>query len=111
MNLPGLLASFASAFNQDQRLLTQQLGDGKRWGQTLLPLTLNGEEALAGDYRFRVECLSPDDGIELKTLQGLPVRLGMAGADSSESLHCGVVSSAEALGSDVQIHREGNEEP
>ncbi|SCK08599.1 type VI secretion system Vgr family protein [Vogesella sp. LIG4] len=104
MNLPDLLASFASAFNQDQRLLTLQLGHDQngfqRWGQALLPLTLSGEEALAGDYRFRVECLSPDDGIELKTLLGLPVRLGIAGADGSESLRCGVVSSAEALGSD-----------
>ncbi|SCK08695.1 type VI secretion system Vgr family protein [Vogesella sp. LIG4] len=100
MNLPDLLASFASAFNQDQRLLTLQLGDGKRWGQALLPLSLSGEEALAGDYRFRVECLSPNDGIELKTLLGSPVRLGIAGADGSESLRCGVVSAAEALGSD-----------
>ena len=58
------------------------------------------DEALAGDYRFRVECLAPDDGIELKSLLGLPVRLGIAGADGSESLRCGVVSAAETLGSD-----------
>ncbi|RKQ53009.1 late control gene D protein (GPD), partial [Vogesella indigofera] len=100
MNLPDLLASFASAFNQDQRLLSLQLGDGSRWGETLLPLALSGDEALAGDYRFRVECLAPDDGIELKSLLGLPVRLGIAGADGRESLRCGVVSAAETLGSD-----------
>ncbi|EEG09507.1 type VI secretion system Vgr family protein [Pseudogulbenkiania ferrooxidans] len=100
MNLPDLLASFASAFNQDQRLLSLQLGDGKRWGEALLPLSLSGDEALAGDYRFRVECLSASDSIELKALLGLPVRLGIAGADGSESLRCGVVSAAEALGSD-----------
>ncbi|WP_189354913.1 type VI secretion system Vgr family protein, partial [Vogesella fluminis] len=100
MNLPDLLASFASAFNQDQRLLTLQLGDGQRWGEALLPLSLSGDEALAGDYRFRVECLSASDSIELKSLLGLPVRLGIAGADGSESLRCGVVSAAETLGSD-----------
>jgi len=100
MNLPDLLASFASAFNQDQRLLRLQLGDGARWGEALLPLSLSGDEALAGDYRFRVECLSADDGIELKSLLGLPVRLGIAGADGSETIRCGVVSAAETLGSD-----------
>ena len=100
MNLPDLLASFASAFNQEQRLLSLQLGDGARWGEALLPLSLSGDEALAGDYRFRVECLSASDSIELKTLLGLPVRLGIAGADGSESLRCGVVSAAETLGSD-----------
>ncbi|KMJ49733.1 type VI secretion system protein, partial [Vogesella sp. EB] len=100
MNLPDLLASFASAFNQEQRLLSLQLGDGSRWGEALLPLSLSGDEALAGDYRFRVECLAPDDGIELKSLLGLPVRLGIAGADGRESLRCGVVSAAETLGSD-----------
>ncbi|MDC7696418.1 type VI secretion system Vgr family protein [Vogesella indigofera] len=100
MPLPDLLASFAAAFNQEQRLLRLQLGDGSRWGETLLPLALTGDEALAGNYRFRVECLSASDSIELKTLLGLPVRLGIAGADGAESLRCGVVSAAEALGSD-----------
>jgi hypothetical protein len=33
-----LLASFAAAFNQDQRLISLQLGDGAAWGQQLLPL-------------------------------------------------------------------------
>ncbi|MDC7704602.1 type VI secretion system Vgr family protein [Vogesella indigofera] len=100
MSFPDLLTSFASAFNQEQRLLTLQLGDGARWGEALLPLSLSGDEALADDYRFRVECLSASDSIELKTLLGLPVRLGIAGADGSESLRCGVVSAAETLGSD-----------
>jgi type VI secretion system secreted protein VgrG len=37
MNPSNLLASFAAAFSQDQRLLSLQLGDGAAWGEQLLP--------------------------------------------------------------------------
>ncbi|MDN0084589.1 type VI secretion system tip protein TssI/VgrG [Crenobacter sp. SG2305] len=100
MLLPDLLASFATAFSQDQRLLTLQLGDGQRWGETLLPLAVHGDEAVSDSYRYRVECLSPDAGLELKSLLGVPVRLGIAGAEGAEQVRCGVVSAAEAVGSD-----------
>ncbi|WP_024301790.1 type VI secretion system Vgr family protein [Pseudogulbenkiania sp. MAI-1] len=100
MDLSSLLASFAAAFTQDQRLVTLQLGDGGRWGETLLPLAVHGDEAVSDSYRYRVECLSPDAGLELKGLLGVPVRLGIAGADGTEQVRCGVVSAAEAAGSD-----------
>ncbi|SMF12753.1 type VI secretion system Vgr family protein [Pseudogulbenkiania subflava] len=100
MDLSSLLASFAAAFTQDQRLLTLQLGDGGRWGETLLPLAVNGDEAVSDSYRYRVECLSPDAGLELKSLLGVPVRLGIAGVDGAEQVRCGVVSAAETVGSD-----------
>ncbi|WP_024304596.1 type VI secretion system Vgr family protein [Pseudogulbenkiania sp. MAI-1] len=100
MTFHPLLASFAAAFTQDQRLLTLQLGDGVRWGETLLPLAVHGEEAVSDSYRYRVECLSPDAGLELKGLLGVPVRLGIAGADGAEQVRCGVVSAAETAGSD-----------
>ncbi|HJU49484.1 MAG TPA: hypothetical protein VJ575_01910 [Pseudogulbenkiania sp.] len=35
MSTLGLLSAFATAFIQHQRLLTLQLGDGGRWGETL----------------------------------------------------------------------------
>ncbi|MEO9454485.1 hypothetical protein, partial [Chromobacterium phragmitis] len=70
MNLDSLLASFASAFNQDQRLLTLELGTGQIAAEQLLPLSLDGEEGVSQAYRHVVTCLSPDGAIELKTLLG-----------------------------------------
>ncbi|SMF13081.1 Rhs element Vgr protein [Pseudogulbenkiania subflava DSM 22618] len=100
MSALDLLSAFAATFTQEQRLLTLQLGDGGRWGETLLPLAVHGDEAVSDSYRYRVECLSPDTGLELKSLLGVPVRLGIAGADGTEQVRCGVVSAAEAVGSD-----------
>ncbi|WP_332670518.1 hypothetical protein [Aromatoleum sp.] len=42
--LPELLASFASAFTQAQRVITLELGDGSRHPRQLLPQTVVGEE-------------------------------------------------------------------
>ena len=42
MDLSSLLASFASAFDQSQRLLSLQLGDGHIASQQLLPQQLEG---------------------------------------------------------------------
>jgi type VI secretion system secreted protein VgrG len=57
-----LLASFASAFNQDQRLFTLHFADGSLDGQ-LLPHTLSGDEAVSATYRFELTCLSSDTGL------------------------------------------------
>jgi len=100
VDFSALLASFASAFNQDARLLTLQLGDGHRWADALLPQTLAGEEALSDAYRYQLTCLSPDTALALKELLGQPVRLGLQDADGAEVVRCGVVSAAQALGSD-----------
>ncbi|MDN0083491.1 type VI secretion system tip protein TssI/VgrG, partial [Crenobacter sp. SG2305] len=99
-DLTSLLASFAAAFTQDDRLLTLQLGDGRRWADALLPQQLDGEEALSDSYRYQLTCLSPDTDLALKDLLGQPVRLTVQDADGAAVARCGVVSAAQALGSD-----------
>ncbi|MDN0085701.1 contractile injection system protein, VgrG/Pvc8 family, partial [Crenobacter sp. SG2305] len=106
-DLTTLLASFATAFTQDQRLLTLELGDGHRWADALLPQTLTGEEALSDSYRYQLTCLSPDTDLALKDLLGQPVRLTVQDADDAAVARCGVVSSAQALGSDGGFARYG----
>jgi hypothetical protein len=43
---------------------------------------VHGDEAVSDGYRYRVECLLPDAGLELKSLLGVAVRLGIAGASA-----------------------------
>ncbi|MGL4604627.1 MAG: type VI secretion system Vgr family protein, partial [Iodobacter sp.] len=81
MDMSTLLASFAAAFNQDQRLISLQLGDGAAWGEQLLPQKVAGTEGINQAYRYQMDCLSPDGAIELKSLLGLPVVLGVADAN------------------------------
>ncbi|MFB9159415.1 type VI secretion system Vgr family protein, partial [Chromobacterium violaceum] len=100
MDLNSLLSSFASAFNQEQRLLTLELGTGQIAAEQLLPLSLDGEEGLSRAYRYTVTCLSPDGHIELKTLLGQPARIGIQDADGDEIIRCGVVSQARLAGAD-----------
>ena len=100
MNLDTLLASFASAFNQDQRLLTLELGSGSVAAEQLLPQSLDGEEGVSKAYRYQLTCLSPDGAIELKSLLGQSARIGIADAQGQETIRCGVVSQARLLGSD-----------
>ncbi|OLZ69157.1 type VI secretion system Vgr family protein, partial [Chromobacterium violaceum] len=91
---------FASAFNQDQRLLTLELGSGQVAAEQLLPQSLNGEEGVSQAYRYQLTCLSPDGAIELKTLLGQAARIGIADAQGQETIRCGVVSQARLMGSD-----------
>ncbi|MEN7432403.1 type VI secretion system tip protein TssI/VgrG [Chromobacterium sp. TRC.1.1.SA] len=100
MDLNVLLASFASAFNQEQRLLTLALGSRQIASEQLLPLSLDGEEGVSKPYRYTLTCLSPDGNIELKTLLGQPARIGIQDADGDETIRCGVVSQARLAGSD-----------
>ncbi|RBH50401.1 type VI secretion system tip protein VgrG, partial [Pseudomonas sp. MWU13-2860] len=79
MDLNALLASFASAFGQDNRMLTLQLGEGQFAAEQLLPLSLEGEEGVSLPYRYTLTCLSPDGNIPLKTLLGQPARIGIQG--------------------------------
>ncbi|MDB6062328.1 MAG: putative vgr related protein [Verrucomicrobiaceae bacterium] len=69
VSFANLLASFASAFDQDQHLFTLHFADAALEG-LLLSRTLTGAEALSECYRFELTCLSPDASIELKTLMG-----------------------------------------
>ncbi|MFC3245091.1 type VI secretion system Vgr family protein [Chromobacterium piscinae] len=100
MDLSTLLSSFASAFNQDQRLLTLELGSGSVAAEQLLPQSLDGEEGVSKAYRYQLTCLSPDGAIELKTLLGQSARIGIADAQGHETIRCGVVSQARLMGSD-----------
>ncbi|SUX30517.1 type VI secretion system Vgr family protein [Chromobacterium vaccinii] len=100
MDLSTLLSSFASAFTQDQRLLTLELGSGSVVAEQLLPQSLDGEEGVSKAYRYQLTCLSPDGAIELKTLLGQSARIGIADAQGQETVRCGVVSQARLMGSD-----------
>ncbi|AZN35663.1 type VI secretion system Vgr family protein [Iodobacter ciconiae] len=100
MNTTDLLASFAAAFNQDQRLISLQLGDGSVWGEQLLPQRVTGSEGICQVYRYQVECLSSRADLELKSLLGLPVVLSIENANGEAIERCGVISQAQLLGSD-----------
>jgi len=94
-----LLASFAAAFNQDQRLISLQLGDGAACGEQLLPQRVTGSEGINRAFRYQVDCLSSGN-LELKSLLGLPVVLAIADANGDAIERCGVISQAQLLGSD-----------
>ncbi|WP_027468853.1 type VI secretion system Vgr family protein, partial [Deefgea rivuli] len=100
MNLSDLLASFASAFNQETRLISLQVGDGAAWGEQLLPQSVTGREGVNQAYRYQIDCLSPANDIELKSLLGLPIVLTVADANGDAIERCGVVSQAQMLGAD-----------
>ncbi|UTH73761.1 type VI secretion system Vgr family protein [Chromobacterium sp. IIBBL 290-4] len=100
MDLNALLASFASAFGQDRRVLTLQLGTGQIAAEQLLPLSLQAEEGISQPYRYTLTCLSPDTHIELKSLLGQPARIGIEDASGGESIRCGVVSEARLADAD-----------
>uniref|UniRef100_UPI0025E2D8D3 type VI secretion system Vgr family protein n=1 Tax=Iodobacter sp. TaxID=1915058 RepID=UPI0025E2D8D3 len=95
-----LLASFAAAFNQDQRLISLQLGDGAAWVEQLLPQRVMGNEGINQAYHYQIDCLSPDGALELKSLLGLPVVLAIANALGDKIERCGVISKVQLLGSD-----------
>ncbi|WP_337883458.1 type VI secretion system Vgr family protein [Chromobacterium haemolyticum] len=100
MDISQLLASFSSAFTQNNRLLTLCLGDGSIAAETLLPQTLEGEEGVSESYRYQLTCLSPNGSIELKSLLGVAAKIGIAAASGEELVRCGVVSEVKQLGAD-----------
>ncbi|WP_199225914.1 hypothetical protein [Chromobacterium sp. Panama] len=93
MDISQLLASFSSAFTQDNRLLTLSLGDGSIAAETLLPQALEGEEGVSESYRYQLICLSPNGSIELKSLLGVAAKIGIAAASGEELVRCGVVAN------------------
>ncbi|WP_083370017.1 type VI secretion system Vgr family protein [Chromobacterium sphagni] len=107
MDINQLLASFASAFSQANRHLTLAIAGDQVGAEQLLPHQLEGEEGISQPYRYTVECLSPDGGIELKTLLGQPARIGITDANGGESVRCGVISQAKLLGSDGGFAKYG----
>ena len=100
MDLRSLLASFASAFDQNNRLLSLDIGTDQHWDGVLLPQQVEGSEAVSDSYRYLVDCLSPDATLELKQLLGLPARLAIRDQNGAEVVRTGVITAAEAKGSD-----------
>ncbi|WP_434628639.1 type VI secretion system Vgr family protein [Chromobacterium sp. CV08] len=105
MDITALLASFASAFSQDNRHITVVIASDTAAPEQLLPQALDGEEGLSRSYRFQLDCLSPDGRIELKSLLGHPARIGLMNAEGGEDVRCGVISQARLLGSDGGFSR------
>ena len=105
MDLNNLLASFANAFNQNQRFISLTLGSDATWDGVLLPQRVEGAEAVSDTYRYVVDCLSPDTTIELKKLLGLSARLTLRDQNGDAVVRSGVVSAAQATGSDGGMAR------
>ena len=105
--LESMLADYASAFAQENRLFTLQIGDGKTYDDRLLPQTVEGEEALSGCYKYIVKGLSPDFFIPLDGLLGQSAQLdiltstgGLLEAGDGYITRCGLITEARALPSD-----------
>ena len=105
--LESILADFASAFTQESRLFNLQIGDGKTYGNRLLPQSLEGREALSESYRYEVTCLSPDAFIPLDGLLGQGAQLdilsgggGLFEPGGEQLTRCGLITEAQALPSD-----------
>jgi type VI secretion system secreted protein VgrG len=99
-DIKSLLQPGASPFTQTNRLITLELGAGTIAGEHLNPLTVTGSEALGEQYSFYIKCLAHNANIELKTLLGLPARLGFLTGAGQRFLRCGIVTRAEALPAD-----------
>ena len=109
-NLDNMLASFASAFTQNNRLLKLKIDDGKQYAEHLLPQIVQGTERLSDTYKYEVTCLSPDAFIPLDELLGQSAQLDIItgnpskfGADlegPQDVTRCGLITAAEALPSD-----------
>jgi type VI secretion system secreted protein VgrG len=106
--LESMLADFASAFTQENRLVNLQIGDGAIYSGRLLPQSVEGREALSESYRYEVTCLSPDAFIPLNGLLGQGVQIDILtsgsdfgpGAQNGQVTRCGLIIEAQALPSD-----------
>jgi type VI secretion system secreted protein VgrG len=99
--LRNLAASGAALFGQNARLLTLRFSEDSRIREeSLLPHRLQGKEGLSQNFRYMLDCLSPDGHIELKTLIGLPIEIGLLLPDGGERLFTGIVTAARRGASD-----------
>ena len=101
MPFADLLADFASAFNQANRLLRLRFAANAGIApDALLPEKLTGGEQLSQCYHYQLTCLSPDAGQELKYLNGLPAEIAILLPDGNERSITGLVSTSRQLASD-----------
>ncbi|MCL2589748.1 MAG: type VI secretion system tip protein VgrG [Betaproteobacteria bacterium] len=99
--LEDMLADFASAFTQNNRLFTLQIGDGKTYDDRLLPQSLEGSEALSENFRYEITCLSADAFIPLDGLLGLDAQIDiLINGEVGQITRCGLISAVKALPSD-----------
>ncbi|MFT3930595.1 MAG: type VI secretion system tip protein TssI/VgrG [Spongiibacteraceae bacterium] len=104
--LSNVLAAFASAFNQDERLFTLHFSDASLDAE-LLPHTIVAHEHISAPYVFDIECLSSDTSLPLKTFIGCGVDIAVQLGDGSERVVSGVVTASQQLGSDGGFARYG----
>jgi type VI secretion system secreted protein VgrG len=90
------LADFASAFGQHNRLLSLHFGGAGPSADTLLPLKLTGQEQISHNYRYQLDCLAANAALELKTLLGLPVQVGILNSDGARRPLTGLVTAVHA---------------
>lgn len=95
LDAAGLLASF-NRFTQDTRLLRLTTPAGA----DLLAECVRGEEAISRGYTFRIDALSPDAHIPLKSLLGQPALLQLLTATDDGALRPfhGHITAAEMTG-------------
>ncbi|MBV8648317.1 type VI secretion system Vgr family protein, partial [Paludibacterium sp.] len=105
MDFADLLAAFASAFQQANRLITLDLGDSHQWDGRLLPQTVDGSEAVSACYRYTVDCLSPDASLDLAPLLGQSARLAIRDQNGQDVVRAGVITQAQRLGADGGFSR------
>ena len=111
--LPGfpiskMLAAFATAFVQDARFLTLQVGDGETYGDRLLPQSVEGREELSSPNRYEVTCLSPDAYILPEALEGQSAQIKIAVnatrvpglGEPVKIIRCGLITHVDILPSD-----------
>ena len=107
-SLENMLADFASAFTQGNRLVKLQIGNGETF-ERLLPQSVEGTEGLSKRYKYNVICLSPDAFIPLNSLLGQAAQLdivtgeggGLIPTDAPEEVtRCGLITQAQMLPSD-----------
>jgi len=88
--LTDLAASGVARFNQNQRLLRLRFAsDSGLASESLLPHPLHGDEGLSQKDRYTLDCLAPDARLELNTLLGQPIEIGLHLPDGGERLYTG----------------------
>ena len=106
-NLNSMIAGFASAFEQRNRFITLQIGDGKTYGDLLLPQYVEGREELSTSSRYEVTCLSMDAYLLPERIEGQSAQINIVTNDGQPALgapgkitRCGLITEVEALPSD-----------
>jgi len=99
--LSDLAAAGVALFSQNARLLRLRFApDSGLASESLLPHRLHGEEGLSQNYRYTLDCLAPDTRLELKTLLGQPIEIGLLLPDGGERLYTGLITRADQVGAD-----------